>query len=102
MCVFIFKDGPKTPLNNNNTNTNHEDHPVEDLVNDTKDRPPVTVKSTELETPKGRLVVTTTSEGTDLKKVVIEKNDEAAGAQKPTQVETDEKTESKCRVTVTT
>lgn len=98
MFVIMFQDPPKTPPANN-----LEDHPVEDLVNDTKDQPQVTVKSTEFETPKGRLVVTTTSEGTDLKKVVLEKNDGTTPPAQPTNEKVDtEKPEQTFRVTVPT
>lgn len=103
ISLFPNQDPPKTPPTNGSV---EDHHPVEDLVNDTttgKDQPPsetITVKSTELDTPKGRLVVTTTSEGTDLKQVVFEKSDGSASPQKPANQVDIDKAEKICRVTV--
>lgn len=53
----------------NHQTTTEEDLPVEDLVN----APKLNKKSLEIKTNKGKLVVTTTTDGTQLHNVVLEK-----------------------------
>ncbi|KAJ6645689.1 Zinc transporter 9 [Pseudolycoriella hygida] len=73
---FHFSDNKKVPPDNPKdldnakvTSLPQDDHPVEDLVN----APSVLKeKSLEINTNKGKLVVTTSSDGTELKNVVLE------------------------------
>lgn len=71
---FLLKDNQNTSsINPTNTapvkNLPEDDHPVEDLVN-----APTELKqnSLEINTNKGKLVVTTSTDGTELKNVVLE------------------------------
>lgn len=62
--------GSSKDLNNVNNQTGpEEDLPVEDLVN----APKLNKKSLEIKTNKGKLVVTTTTDGTKLHNVILEK-----------------------------
>ncbi|XP_037025097.1 zinc transporter 9-like isoform X3 [Bradysia coprophila] len=71
---FLLKDN-KNALSNNPTATTpvktspEDDHPVEDLVNAPTD---LKLSSLEINTNKGKLVVTTSTTGTELKNVVLE------------------------------
>lgn len=74
---MVFNDNKKLPSINPLTvdktkviNASPEDdHPVEDLVNAPTE---LKEKSLEINTNKGKLVVTTSSDGTELKNVVLE------------------------------
>ncbi|KAG4069823.1 hypothetical protein HA402_006838 [Bradysia odoriphaga] len=71
---FLLKDNKSESSNNPTVTTSvktsqEDDHPVEDLVN-----APTNLKhnSLEINTNKGKLVVTTSTTGTELKNVVLE------------------------------
>lgn len=69
---LVFSDNKKTPSNNSTDKIGaspHDDHPVEDLVNEPTEKKE---KSLEINTNKGKLVVTTSSDGTELHNLVIE------------------------------
>lgn len=66
---LVFGDNKKIPSSTNDKiiASPQDDHPVEDLVN-----APTVPKTLEINTNKGKLVVTTSSTGTELKNVVLE------------------------------
>lgn len=66
---FLFKDNKSPTEPTTVKNLPEDDHPVEDLVN-----APIDLKQSSLEinTNKGKLVVTTSTSGTELKNVVLE------------------------------
>lgn len=69
---MLFSDNKKNTtveVENIKHKLNVDDHPVEDLVNAPSE---LKEKSLEINTNKGKLVVTTSSAGTELKNVVLE------------------------------
>lgn len=72
---MVFNDNKKPSATTNPADklkvneSPEDDHPVEDLVNAPTD---LKEKSLEINTNKGKLVVTTSSDGTELKNVVLE------------------------------
>lgn len=80
--MLVFQGEPKESTGAAADNGISDDQPVEDLVNETKadgstaggaTAANTTTKTSEVNTAKGRLVVTTTNDGTDLKSIIIEK-----------------------------